>query len=141
MAFTSKELNVNGLNFHVVDEGKPGDPVVLLLHGFPDSSELWRYQIQALVDAGYTGAIRRVASLNSFIPLGRAANWVLLASLITTGAVYAARPHIRRRLQIGWAPNVGEMPLAGARFIAAASQSSRRLASNPRRRNPAGQTT
>jgi len=57
MAFASKELNVNGLNFHVVDvvdESKPGPhPVVLLLHGFPDSSEVWRYQIPALRDAGY----------------------------------------------------------------------------------------
>jgi len=47
------QLTVNGLNFHVVDEGKPGDPVVLLLHGFPDSSELWRYQIPPLVAQGY----------------------------------------------------------------------------------------
>jgi pimeloyl-ACP methyl ester carboxylesterase len=53
MAFTTKELSVRGLNFHVVDEGKLGDPVVLLLHGFPDSSDLWRYQIPALVDEGY----------------------------------------------------------------------------------------
>ena len=32
------------------DEGK-GAPV-LLLHGFPDSSQLWRHQVPALVDAG-----------------------------------------------------------------------------------------
>lgn len=53
MAFSSKELSVNGLNFHVVDEGKPDDPVVLLLHGFPDSSDLWRNQIPVLRAAGY----------------------------------------------------------------------------------------
>jgi pimeloyl-ACP methyl ester carboxylesterase len=53
MAFASKELNVNGLNFHVVDEGQQTDPVVLLLHGFPDSSELWRNQIPVLRDARY----------------------------------------------------------------------------------------
>jgi pimeloyl-ACP methyl ester carboxylesterase len=47
------QLTVNGLNFHVVEEGKPNGPVVLLLHGFPDSSELWRYQIPPLVAAGY----------------------------------------------------------------------------------------
>ena len=28
-------------------------PAVLLLHGFPDSSNLWRYQIPALAGAGY----------------------------------------------------------------------------------------
>ena len=45
------ELVANGLRFHVVDEGQ-GFPVVLL-HGFPDTSYLWRYQIAALVQAGY----------------------------------------------------------------------------------------
>lgn len=44
-------VTVNGLSFHVVDEGS-GTPV-LLLHGFPDSSALWRHQIPALVDAGH----------------------------------------------------------------------------------------
>lgn len=42
---------MNGVTLHVVDEGA-GSPVVLL-HGFPDSSHLWRHQIPALVDAGF----------------------------------------------------------------------------------------
>jgi pimeloyl-ACP methyl ester carboxylesterase len=29
-------------------------PPLLLLHGFPDSAEVWRYQIPALAEAGYT---------------------------------------------------------------------------------------
>src|SRR5205085_5701228 len=46
-------LEANGLSFHVVDEGpRDGDPVVLL-HGFPDSSWMWRNQIPALAAAGY----------------------------------------------------------------------------------------
>lgn len=44
-------IAVNELSFHVVDEGE--GPVVLLLHGFPDSSALWRHQIPALVEAGH----------------------------------------------------------------------------------------
>jgi pimeloyl-ACP methyl ester carboxylesterase len=44
-------ITVNGLQFFVVDEGR-GRPV-LLLHGFPDTSHLWRHQIPALVHAGY----------------------------------------------------------------------------------------
>jgi pimeloyl-ACP methyl ester carboxylesterase len=44
-------VEANGLSFHVVDEGE-GTPV-LLLHGFPDSSWMWRNQIPALVEAGY----------------------------------------------------------------------------------------
>jgi pimeloyl-ACP methyl ester carboxylesterase len=52
MGLTGRSLAVNGLTFHVVDEGK-GPATVLLLHGFPDSSFLWRNQIPTLVAAGY----------------------------------------------------------------------------------------
>jgi pimeloyl-ACP methyl ester carboxylesterase len=45
------EVEVNGLKFNVVDAGT--GPGVLLLHGFPDSSHLWRNQVPALVDAGF----------------------------------------------------------------------------------------
>jgi pimeloyl-ACP methyl ester carboxylesterase len=45
-------VTVNGLRFFVIDEGGGGTPVVLL-HGFPDMSSLWRHQIPALVGAGY----------------------------------------------------------------------------------------
>src|SRR3954467_10751685 len=45
------DLTVKGLSLHVVDEGD-GSPV-LRLHGFPDSSALWRHQIPALVAAGH----------------------------------------------------------------------------------------
>jgi len=44
-------VEVNGLRFRVVEDGN--GPAVLLLHGFPDSSHLWRHQIPALVAAGY----------------------------------------------------------------------------------------
>jgi pimeloyl-ACP methyl ester carboxylesterase len=47
---SERALNVNGLTFNVVEAGS--GPPVLLLHGFPDSSQLWRYQIPALVAAG-----------------------------------------------------------------------------------------
>jgi pimeloyl-ACP methyl ester carboxylesterase len=44
-------VEANGLRFHVLDEGA-GTPVVLL-HGFPDTSRLWRRQVEALTHAGY----------------------------------------------------------------------------------------
>ena len=44
-------VEANGLRFHVEDQGA-GSPVVLL-HGFPDTSRLWRRQVEALVAAGY----------------------------------------------------------------------------------------
>lgn len=44
-------IEANGLTFSVIDAGD--GPGVLLLHGFPDSSYVWRNQVPALVDAGY----------------------------------------------------------------------------------------
>ena len=46
-----KRLRANGLTFSVADEGA-GRPV-LFLHGFPDSSRLWRHQVAALAPAGF----------------------------------------------------------------------------------------
>lgn len=46
-----RQVEVGGLSFNVVDEGE-GYPVVLL-HGFPDSSQLWRNQVPALTQAGF----------------------------------------------------------------------------------------
>jgi len=45
------EVEVNGLRLNVLDAGT--GPGVLLLHGFPDSSALWRHQVPALVEAGF----------------------------------------------------------------------------------------
>jgi pimeloyl-ACP methyl ester carboxylesterase len=45
------KVEANGLTFSVVDAG--AGPGVLLLHGFPDSSYVWRKQVGALVDAGF----------------------------------------------------------------------------------------
>ncbi len=44
-------IGANGLHFEVADEGS-GTPVVLL-HGFPDTSALWRHQVAALTGAGF----------------------------------------------------------------------------------------
>jgi pimeloyl-ACP methyl ester carboxylesterase len=44
-------LATNGIELMVTDEGE--GPLVLLLHGFPESAHSWRHQIGPLVDAGY----------------------------------------------------------------------------------------
>lgn len=44
-------VEANGLRFRIVDEGS--GPPVLLLHGFPDTSDLWRGQIPSLLAAGF----------------------------------------------------------------------------------------
>ena len=46
-----KKVEINGINLHIIDEGS--GPAVLLIHGFPDTSHVWRHQIPALVKAGF----------------------------------------------------------------------------------------
>src|SRR5215216_1756635 len=43
--------HVNGIRLHVVEEGD--GPLVLLVHGFPESWYSWRHQLPALAAAGY----------------------------------------------------------------------------------------
>ncbi|NLW78513.1 MAG: alpha/beta fold hydrolase [Ruminococcaceae bacterium] len=47
----TKFVEANGMRFNVFDEGS-GEPI-LLLHGFPDSMQVWRDVIPPLLDAGY----------------------------------------------------------------------------------------
>lgn len=51
MKLTTKRIVVNGVSLNVVDVGQ--GPAVLLVHGFPDDHDVWRYQIEPLVRAGY----------------------------------------------------------------------------------------
>ncbi|WP_420468541.1 alpha/beta hydrolase [Panacagrimonas sp.] len=44
-------LDVSGVRIHAVEQGQ--GPLVLLLHGFPESWYSWRHQLEALSAAGY----------------------------------------------------------------------------------------
>jgi pimeloyl-ACP methyl ester carboxylesterase len=44
-------LETNGIRMHIAEQGE--GPLVLLLHGFPESWYSWRHQLQALAAAGY----------------------------------------------------------------------------------------
>jgi pimeloyl-ACP methyl ester carboxylesterase len=46
-----RHLSVNGITMHVAEQGE--GPLVLLLHGFPESWYSWRHQISAIAAAGY----------------------------------------------------------------------------------------
>jgi pimeloyl-ACP methyl ester carboxylesterase len=45
--------DVDGVRLHVVAAGETEDPLVVLLHGFPDFWYGWHHQLVALADAGY----------------------------------------------------------------------------------------
>jgi pimeloyl-ACP methyl ester carboxylesterase len=49
----STRREVNGVELHVVAAGDPADPLVVLLHGFPEFWYGWHRQVRPLVDAGY----------------------------------------------------------------------------------------
>lgn len=51
MGLQTRRIEANGISYHLIDEG--AGPTVMLLHGFPDTSSLWRHQIPALVAAGF----------------------------------------------------------------------------------------
>jgi pimeloyl-ACP methyl ester carboxylesterase len=44
---------VNGLQMHVLEAGDPGQPCLLLLHGFPELAYSWRKQLAPLAEAGF----------------------------------------------------------------------------------------
>lgn len=46
-------VEANGMRLSVTTEGPHDGRPVLLLHGFPDSHDIWRHQVVALTDAGY----------------------------------------------------------------------------------------
>lgn len=46
-------IRANGLTHYVKDSGDEKAPAALLLHGFPDSSDVWTPITPALVEAGY----------------------------------------------------------------------------------------
>jgi len=46
-------LEVGELRLHLAEAGPPGAPLVVLLHGFPESWYSWRHQLAALGAAGY----------------------------------------------------------------------------------------
>jgi pimeloyl-ACP methyl ester carboxylesterase len=49
-----RTLDARGTRIHVVEEGE--GPLVLLVHGFPESWYSWRHQLPALARAGYRAA-------------------------------------------------------------------------------------
>src|SRR5260370_25763837 len=48
---THRFVETNGIRMHIAEQGE--GPLVVLLHGFPESWYSWRHQLRALADAGY----------------------------------------------------------------------------------------
>ena len=50
-SLTHRFADVNGVRLHLAEQGQ--GPLVLLLHGWPESWYSWRHQFAALTAAGY----------------------------------------------------------------------------------------
>src|SRR3981081_4405500 len=50
---THRFVETNGIRMHCVEAG--AGPLVVLLHGFPESWYAWRHQFSPLAGAGYRG--------------------------------------------------------------------------------------
>jgi hypothetical protein len=50
-ALTHQSIETNGIRLRVAIQGD--GPLVLLCHGFPETSHSWQHQMQALAAAGY----------------------------------------------------------------------------------------
>jgi pimeloyl-ACP methyl ester carboxylesterase len=48
---THRTINTNGVNMHIAEAGE--GPLVLMIHGWPESWYSWRHQLPALAAAGY----------------------------------------------------------------------------------------
>jgi len=46
-------IQTNGIQYFIKTAGESSAPLILFLHGFPDSWYSWRHQLTAMADAGY----------------------------------------------------------------------------------------
>ncbi|WP_225206426.1 alpha/beta fold hydrolase [Novosphingobium huizhouense] len=50
---TERRIETNGIALNIAEAGAPDAPLVLLIHGFPESWYSWRHQFAPLAAAGY----------------------------------------------------------------------------------------
>jgi pimeloyl-ACP methyl ester carboxylesterase len=80
-----RKIELNGIPYHVSDRGR-GDNVVLLLHGMPDTSGVWRHQVEAITTAGYRVIVPDMLGYGETAKPAEAARYVgekILADMIT----------------------------------------------------------
>lgn len=53
MNIRQRTVHVNGIDIALRESGDVGAPLIVLAHGFPETSHSWRHQMQPLADAGY----------------------------------------------------------------------------------------
>ncbi|WP_152044734.1 alpha/beta fold hydrolase [Aureimonas psammosilenae] len=83
--------HVNGVDLHVVEAGNPDDPLLVLVHGFPEFWWAWRKQITPLAEAGFHVVVPDMRGYNtSDKPTGVSAYHLdtLAADVVTLADTY-----------------------------------------------------
>jgi epoxide hydrolase 4 len=53
MPVQSTTLPINGLSMHVLHAGKPSNPVIMFLHGFPEAGISWEWHLEYFAQKGF----------------------------------------------------------------------------------------
>jgi pimeloyl-ACP methyl ester carboxylesterase len=90
------------LTFDALAAGKPGAPLVLLLHGFAESMHCWRAQVEALAAAGYRAVApsQRGYSAGARPDTGDPSNYHIDRLMDDAMAIVAASGHGERRFHL-----------------------------------------
>ncbi len=137
-------ISVNGIRLHVAEQGD--GPLVILCHGFPETSHAWRHQLSALADAGYHaiapdlrgyGASECPSAIGQYTTLDIVSDLVALIDALgerdaivvgndwgATIAWQAAllRPDIFRAVAALGVPMMGRAPMAPSRLFPQSDQ-------------------
>jgi pimeloyl-ACP methyl ester carboxylesterase len=94
---------VNGLCMHVLEAGDPADPLLLLLHGFPELAYSWRNQIAPLAAAGFhvVAPDQRGYGRTTGEDRGRLEQFRILNLVRDAMALVAALGHARVHMVVG----------------------------------------
>ncbi|UBU10558.1 alpha/beta fold hydrolase [Nonomuraea gerenzanensis] len=88
MSQTHRLVEVPGGRIHVVEQGS--GPLVLLVHGFPESWYSWRHQLPAIAAAGFRAAAIDVRGYGRSSAPARVADYRMLAHVADNAAVVRA---------------------------------------------------
>jgi pimeloyl-ACP methyl ester carboxylesterase len=90
------------LTFDALTAGEPGAPLVLLLHGFAESMQCWRAQVEALAAAGYRAIApsQRGYSPGARPDVGDTANYHIDRLMDDAMAIVAASGYGERRFHL-----------------------------------------
>ena len=77
VGITSRDVDCResvGLNFHILESGNPDDPLLLLIHGFPELAFSWRKVMPTLAASGDVGKKYHVVAIDQR-GYGRTTGW------------------------------------------------------------------